>query len=124
MVIDFLNLLRRGALRELENDCDEILVVKAQAYNAWYKVTCEVLAGRNVKLKISRNEEHAKEVTLKKEARVEKEVKKAETRRPVTEEDKIVEKLMKLNGGNRELALVMKAQLDAKAREIAGKNAN
>lgn len=117
--IDFLNSLRRGAFKELDKEADEILVVKARAYDAWYKVVCEILSARNIKLKISRNEEFKLEQAIAKQEKAAKETEKAERKRPSSPEDKRFEMALKLTGSP-EKARQMLKDMDAAAAALRG----
>lgn len=118
--IDFLNSLRRGAFKDLESQPDEILVVKARAYDQWYKVCCDVLASRNIKLKIARNEDFKIEEAARKEERIRLETKKQDktiSRKNATPEEKRLDAAIKLTG-SREKALAMIASMDAAAKAL------
>lgn len=132
MVIDFMNKYRRGAFSDLERDPEEILVVKAVAYQQSYQVCCEILASKNIKLKIARNVEYKLEREAQSEARVEKERAKQEKRtsegksaeparrKNLTQEEIQLNALEKLCG-SREKAIEMKKSLDeAAAKLLAG----
>lgn len=124
MVLDFMNRYRRGAFLDLEKDPEEILVVKARAYEISYKVCCELLAQKNVKLKIQRNVEYDLDKTAKREERIKKETEKADkparTTRASTPEEKKWEALVKLCG-SAEKAREMQTALDAAADLIKKK---
>ncbi len=124
LVIDFMNLFRRGAFSEIDKDVDEIVVVKAQAYNIAYKVCCEVLSQRNIKLKIARNASHQLEIDSARETRIETERKKIEKssapksepikKRNATAEEIIFAQMLKLSRGDERAAKEMYDALMAK----------
>lgn len=112
--IDFVNRLRMGALADLETVSDEILVVKARAYEVWAKACNYLLSQRSIKVKISERDKFEEKKTLQSQERVKVAERKEQTRRR-TPEEKLMEELTKLLGPDAARAHFAKMQEQAAA---------
>lgn len=96
--MDFINTYRLGALALLEEDPDEILIVKSRAYEITWRACNYLLNSRKIILKVGEREkfETAKRQTVEKRVKVAK-VRESK-RRPINSEEKMVRELTILLG--------------------------
>lgn len=118
--IDFANKLRVNALKDIDKDPDNILVIKATAYEVYYRACVATLENRNLKVKINARDRFNEAVKQDKTKRVEKEGEKLERQRAQDPREKMIQGMIAL-GFSREDAEKQLGVLNSAAKELVKK---
>lgn len=118
MLIDMVNKMRVGAFREIHQDSDEMVIVKAKAYETFYRVCVAELESRAVRIKIEKRNEFEQVKQEQKAARITAE-KNKEDRRRRTPEEQMLDAMVAL-GMTKEMAVAQMQTLRSKGKELRG----
>lgn len=94
--IDFANKFRVGALADLEKDDDAILVLKATAYEVYYRASVATLENRNLRLKLAARDRFTEAVKKIKDGTAVREKEKIERQRAADPREKMILSMMTL----------------------------
>ena len=94
--IDFANKLRVGALADLDKDDDATLVLKATAYEVYYRACVATLENRNLRVKLAARDRFTEAVKKNKEQGVQKEKEKLERQRAQDPREKMIQSMITL----------------------------
>lgn len=103
MCIDFANDLRPKAFADIENDPDSVVVVKAIAYETFFRACVTSMQNREVKIKIGMRDRFASDLEKGKEVKREKERVKIEKEKSNDPRERMIQSMLVL-GMDRESA--------------------